>query len=109
MIPSTSAFGDFEQTFLLRDGAGEGATLVTEQLTFEECFREGGAIEGDKGPRFARAVQVDGAGGELLSGATFTQDQNRGVGRRDSLNKLIDLAHARPAANHVVLKLDFGA
>ena len=56
-----TAFGDFEETFLLRDGAGEGAALVAEEFAFEERFGEGGAIERDEGTRFARAVEVDGA------------------------------------------------
>jgi len=103
-----SGFGHFEQAFLLGDSAGERAALVTEQFAFEECFGEGGTIERDEGVRFAGAVEMDSTGDELLASAAFPKDQNRRIGRSDAFDELIDLAHARAAADHVVLKLDFG-
>src|ERR1700682_4314582 len=41
---NASALGDFQQPFLLTNSAGERSLLVPEQLAFEKCFRERGAI-----------------------------------------------------------------
>ena len=104
-----SAFRDLEEAFLLGDGAGEGATFMAEEFAFKERFGEGGAIERDEGARFARAVEVDSAGSKFLAGPAFAQNQDGGIGGRDAFDELINLAHARAAADHVVLKLHFGA
>src|SRR6266436_2383348 len=69
-----SAFGDFEEAFLLTDGAGEGAAFVAEHFAFEKRFGESGAIECDEGARFAWTVEVDSAGGEFFPGAAFAQN-----------------------------------
>src|ERR1700740_2145730 len=55
----SAALSDFEEPFLLVDGAGEGSTLVAEEFAFEERLCESRAIERNKGARFAWAVQVN--------------------------------------------------
>ena len=66
-----TAFGHLELALFLSDGSGEGALLVSEQLTFEECLSEGGAVDGDEGFGGARAEAVQGARHEFLAGAGF--------------------------------------
>jgi len=52
---------------------------------------------------------MNGARSKFLAGATFTEDKNRRIRGGDAFNELIDLAHARAAAHHVVLKLHLSA
>src|SRR5436309_15561978 len=51
--------GQLEASDPRSDGAGEGATLVAEQLGFEETLRDRGAVHGDQGAVLARAPAVD--------------------------------------------------
>src|SRR4051794_11781399 len=44
-----AAIGELEAADALRDGAGEGAALVSEELAFEQSRRDGGAVELDEG------------------------------------------------------------
>src|SRR5260370_6773817 len=104
-----SAFGDFQQPFFLANGAGECSFLVPEQLAFEKRFRQRGAIQGHKGLILARAILMNGASGEFLSRATLAVNQDGGFTGGDLLNELVDLAHARTLADHIVLQADFGA
>src|SRR5262249_28592098 len=52
-------------------GAGEGAFLVAEKFAFQERFRNGGTIDGEKRPFGTPAVAVDRAGDEFLAGAAL--------------------------------------
>ncbi len=65
--------------FLIRDGAGERAPRVAEELGFEQRLGDRAAIDGDKRPRRARAVAVNRAGHQLLARAAFAEDEH---GRR---------------------------
>ena len=51
---------------LARDGAGERAFLVAEELAFEQSGGNGGAIQLDKGALAARAQAVNGARQQAL-------------------------------------------
>ena len=92
--------------FLLRDGAGERAFLVAEQLAFEQIFGQGGAVDGDARLVRAAAGAMDGARHQFLAGPAFAEDQHRDVARRHARDELIDVAHARAVAHHVVLHAD---
>ena len=83
-----AAVGEFEAPDALRDGAGEGALLVAEQLAFEQAGGDGGAIELDEGAVFARARVVDGARQQFLAGAGFAVDQHGGIGGCDGFQLL---------------------
>ncbi len=61
-------------------GAGEGPLLVTEQLGFDEIFRDSRHVEGNKVFVGARAVLVQGMGDQLLAGAALAVDQHRDAG-----------------------------
>src|SRR5215213_8731109 len=61
-------------------GTGERAALVTEQLTLDQIFGQGRAVDGQEGCIGMKAGAVEVARNELLAGAAFAQDQH---GTRD--------------------------
>ena len=65
---------DFSALF----GTGESAFLMTEELTFQQCFRKGGAIDRHEGRFFATADMMQGMGEKLLACAGFAANQNGG-------------------------------
>src|SRR5207245_10093997 len=71
------AAGQLESSDPRADGAREGATLVAEQLGFEEPLRDGRAVHGDQGAVLARAPAVDRLRQELLTRTAFALDQPR--------------------------------
>ena len=54
-----AAIGFLELADAARDGAGEGALLVAEQLAFEQVLRDGGAVDRDERCLGALALAVD--------------------------------------------------
>src|SRR2546422_10819192 len=82
------AAGQLEPSDARADGAREGATLVAEQLGFEEPLRDGRAVHGDEGAVLARAPAVDRLRQERLTRPAFALDQHREVRRRDALRRL---------------------
>src|SRR6185312_16751986 len=52
-----------------RDGAGEGAFLMAEELRFQKIFRDRRAVDRDEALLGAAALAVDEAGDDLLAGA----------------------------------------
>src|SRR6185436_15332313 len=87
------AVSHLERTRLLVDRSGEGTLLVSEQLVFQNVFRQRGAVQGEEWSLDALALGVDGAGDQLLARARFTEDQHAGVGWRHCLDDLIDATH----------------
>ena len=69
-----------------RDGAGERAALVAEQLALQEPTRDGGAVDVDERAGGVRAAPVNGARDQLFAGAGFAIDHHRGIGRGDLLD-----------------------
>src|SRR5213080_4804763 len=78
--------GHLEAPDLLRDGPGERAPLVTEELTLEEPRRNGRAIDLDEGSLAAAASVVNGARDQFLPRAGLAEDEHGRVGRRDGLH-----------------------
>jgi hypothetical protein len=75
-----TAGGAFEEAGLARDGAGEGAAFVPEELAVEEVVGEGGEVDADE-----RLVGPPGAGVQdarepVLSAAGGTDEEDGGVG-----------------------------
>ena len=50
---------------------------------------------------------MDGARHQFLAGPAFAENQHRDVARSHARDELIDVAHARAVAHHVVLQADF--
>ena len=71
----------------------EGAAFVAEQLTLQQGFGNGGAIDGDERRAGAITVLVDGSGDELLARARLAPDEDvDGLGGH-SANFLVDGLH----------------
>jgi hypothetical protein len=97
-----AALRDFKLAFLLGDGPGECAFLVTEQFAFEQRLGQRRAVDRDERRVCARAVLVNGARGHLLACAALAENQDGGISRRDAGDAVIDFAHALALADHVV-------
>ena len=57
-----------------RDGAGEGAFLVAEELGFDQFGGHGGAVQRDEGAVAARAAIMQRARDQFLAGAGLAQN-----------------------------------
>ena len=99
--------GHLKAADLLRQGAGEGASLVAEQLAFEKPGRNGGTVQRDERKILARAHPVDGARHQFLPGAGFPQDQHGRIGRRNHFNLPLNPPQSRAAAYNL-LEVLFG-
>src|SRR5688572_20348511 len=90
-----------EAPFAAVGRAGERALLVPEDLALEQRLRNRRAVDRHERLLGARAQLVDRLGDELLAGARLAPDQHRRRRRGGLLDDLVDLAHARTAADHV--------
>ena len=72
---------------------------MPEQFGLEQIFRNGRAIDRDKGlvPPVARIVQA--LGQQFLAGAARSQQHDRSIGVGDAFNHLRDLQHFRRAGD----------
>ena len=75
---------ELELAELPRDGAGEGAALVAEELALEQLARQRRAVDRDERLRAARTRGVDVARHQLLAGAALALEQDRRAARRDA-------------------------
>src|SRR5260370_277702 len=80
-----AAVRHLEAPELLRDGAGERAAFVAEELALDEARRNGGAVDFDEGPLAAAAPVVNGACDQLLPRTRLAEDEDRRVGLRHDL------------------------
>ncbi len=81
---------------------GECAPDVAEQLRFEQGLRDGAAVQRDEPVRTARAVVVDGACGQLLSGPGLSRDHDGARGGGDRLEEPEQVPHDTAAAHQAV-------
>ncbi len=95
-------FGRFEFALAARDGAGERALLVAEQLALDQLARERRAIHRDERLARARTSKMNRARDQLLAGARFAANQNRHVGRRDLVDRLEHAHHRARSPDHVL-------
>ena len=90
--------GDPEQAVAPLAGAGKGPLHMAEQLAFQQLRRDGGAVEGHKGPHPAGEL-MQGAGHQLLAGAGLPLHQYGGVGGGHSGDERLELAGLGTVAN----------
>ena len=83
----------FKPAFPVGDGARERAADMAEQLRFEQCLRDGAAVEGDEVLAAPRTVVVDRAGHEFFPCAGLAGDQNRARGAGHRLEQLSQSVH----------------
>ncbi len=81
---------------------------MAEELTFKQCLRQSRAFHGDDVAVGAGAGLVNRAGGQLLTGAGFAQQQYRGI---PGGHQVDHFQHAveRGAVAHHPLPVDLGA
>ena len=94
-----AAIRRFELAPLPLRGTGEGTFLVTEQLAFQQGWREGGAIQADKGRIPAGASMMNRSGDQLLPDSRFPPNQDRRRCRGDQSDLTVDLRDRRAVAN----------
>ena len=70
----------FEPPDLVFMRARESSLDVAKQLALQESGRQGGAMNFDESLVAPRAVGMQGAGEKFFAGATFTANQNGGLG-----------------------------
>ncbi len=73
-----------EEANAILDRAGEGATLVAEELRFEQGIGQRTAVFGDEGLGGAAAFVMDGARHHFLAGTGLAGDQHGQIVRRDA-------------------------
>ncbi len=91
----------FEASDLARDGSGEGASLVAEELALQQAHGNGRAVDLDEGALAPRTAIVNGARDQFFAGAGLAFDEHRGVGGRDGLNLLQYVAQSGTGADNV--------
>ena len=85
-----------------RDGAGERAFLVAEQLALDQGGGNGRAVDAHERAAAPRAALVQRAREQLLAGAGFAEQQHRRVGRRHLRHPREHLADGAALADDVV-------
>jgi len=71
--------GLLEASDALAGGTGKGTFFVSEQLTFQERLRNGGAVDLDHGAGGTATPSVDEVGHDFFTDATFAGDEDAGV------------------------------
>ena len=98
----------FKASFAGAGRPGERSLLMSEQLTFQECFWQRGAIDRDEGPGALIAGGfMDGLRDHLLAGARFSHDQHRRHCLRHLADQVEDIDHAAALAEDVVERIPF--
>jgi hypothetical protein len=87
LVQEESPFvSQFEAANLLRYGPGERASLVAKKLAFQQIERNGSAIQFNEWASAPHAQIVNRARDQLLAGACFSLDKNRGVRMRGAFD-----------------------
>jgi hypothetical protein len=82
------------------NGAGEGASLITKQLAFQQAVGESRAIYSDEWFRVARTVLVDILSGKLLARPRLAGNQHVAVGHRDFSQVCFELPDLQAVSYH---------
>src|SRR6266849_4717638 len=85
-----------------RDGTGEGATLVAEELALQEARGDGGAVELDERATAPGAERVDQAADQLLASTRLAPYEHGRVGRRHALDQADDSPERQAPADDSV-------
>ena len=93
------ARGVLEQSGMVGERPGEGASLVAEQLGLEQRLGDRRAVDRDEGRARAPGHLVQHLGHEVLAGAALAGDEHRGGGGRDPFHELDQSTHLGRAAD----------
>ena len=72
-----STIGCFKTSFSVFNRTGKRALAVAKELAFNQAFRNGSAVDGNERTLGTRAVEVNGAGKQVLTRSALSQYQNR--------------------------------
>ena len=97
-----AAFRRLEAPDAIARRPGERAADVPEELRLCQLARNGRAVELDEGATGTWAQTMNGARGQLLSGARLTQNQHAGVGGGHGGDLAAHLAHRSALADQLV-------
>ena len=76
---------------------------MAEQLGLQQALGNGAAIDRHEGAIAARACGVDRFGSHLLARAALAGDEDRRLGTRDILDRIVHLQHGRRFADEAVI------
>ncbi len=71
---------------------------MAKQLGFEQIGRDRTAVDGDEGTVAARAQIVDGARGDFLAGARFSEHEDGGIKAGDLADQADNVANRQGVA-----------
>ena len=83
-------------------GVRESPLLVSEQLTFQQTFRQCRAVHGDKRMIRSRPVIVQGLCHNFLARATFTENEHWHIRIDHAIEQLEDAQHSWRSGNDTV-------
>src|SRR5208337_653529 len=83
-----SPIGQFKAADALRDGAGKGAALMSEELAFQQPGGDGGAVQLHEGARMPHAQVMQSAGDQFFSRPSLAIDKDGGIGGGNGLDLL---------------------
>ena len=83
--------GELQLPRLVPICAGEAAFHVPEQLRFQKCLGDPGAIDRHKRPVRAVALGVNRSSDNLFTGAAFARNQDFGVRSSDTIDFLFQI------------------
>ena len=93
--------GNFEQSFLRSNRAGEGAFDVSEQHRFEQVGRRRAGIYRHEWPVAARGIQMNRLGDQFLARPALALQQHRRAAGRDLRDQIENLKHGLALAHDV--------
>ena len=94
-----AAMGLLKFAGVARDGAGERALLMPEQLAFDQLGGNGGSVDRHERPVFAVAQLMDRLGHQFLAGPAFAQHQHGQIIAQDPRNHAVHRLHRGRAPN----------
>ena len=83
MVP---AIGQLKAADALRDGAGEGAALMSEEFALQQSGGDGGAVQFHEGTGMPRAQIMERPRNQFLSRPSLAIDKDGGIGGGNGLD-----------------------
>ena len=97
---------NFDFSLLLSHRTRKCASFVSEELAFQQRFRQRSTIDRHERPVVAAAVAMNRPRHQFLARTAFTTDQHGRIRGSDLSNELKYFPHARTFANHIVFDID---
>jgi hypothetical protein len=91
----------FELARLITIGAGEAALHVSEQLGFEQGFRETSAVHGSKHVSGSGAPGMNRPRHDFLANPALTGDEHLGIGPCHTVDFLFECGHLRASTSQL--------